>query len=107
MKEGSNKEVRMEEEINTDSQKGDNLKVLVEMWDRRAWEYEIERDSGALNVLWESMLIWWRPNLTKSFSDVLRQSSGTWKRVGLSQGIREVVGKYVWIEGASFFISKG
>ena len=67
MKEVSNKEGRMEEELNTDAQKGYYLKVLVEMWDRRAWEYEVERDSGALNVLWESILRWWRTNLTKEF----------------------------------------
>ena len=38
--------------------------------------------------------------MTREFSQILRQSSGTWKQVGSSQGIWEVAGEYVRIEGA-------
>ena len=69
------------------------------MWDRRAWAYEGERDSGVLNVLQESMLRWWRRKLMIEFVQALMRSSGSWKRIGSSQGIREVAGEYVWIEG--------
>ena len=70
------------------AQKGDNSRVLVEMWDRRAWKYEGEIESGDLNVLRESMLILWRRKLNREFSQVLRRSSGTWNQVDSSQGIR-------------------
>ena len=33
------------------------------------------------------------------FVQALMRSSGSWKRIGSSQGIREVAGEYVWIEG--------
>ena len=38
---GRTKEGWVEEELNTDDQKGDNLRVPVEMWDRIAWAYEL------------------------------------------------------------------
>ena len=94
------KKRRREKDLKTYDQKGDDSRVPVEMWDRRAWEYEGERESGALNVLCESMLIWWRRKLTREFYQVLRRILVTWKRVGSSQGFMEVVGEYVWIEGA-------
>ena len=61
------------------------------MRDRRAWAYDGEKESGALNLLWESMLRCWRHKLTREFAQVLRGVSGTWKRGGSSQGIRVVV----------------
>ena len=88
----------MEEELNTDSQKGDNSRFPLEIWDRRAGGYERGRESGSLNILRESMLRWRRQKLTREFSQVLRRSSGTWKRVGSSRGIMEVDGEYVWID---------
>ena len=36
----STKEGRVEEEIKTDAQKVDDSRVPVEIWDRRAWDYE-------------------------------------------------------------------
>ena len=53
---GRNKERRMEVELNKYSQKRDDLRIPVEMWDRSSWSYEGERESGALNLLWNSML---------------------------------------------------
>ena len=38
--------------------------------------------------------------MTNEFYQVLRRSSGSWKRVGSIKGIREVAGEYVCIEGA-------
>ena len=100
LKSGRTKEGRVEEELKTDSQEVDELRVPVEMWDMRAWAYEEERESGDLNILWESMLRWWRRKLKREFSQFLRRISGIWKWVGLSQGIREVAGEYVCIEEA-------
>ena len=99
LKPGRTKEGRVEEELNTDAQKGDDSRVPVGIWDRREWDYEGERESGDLKVLWESMPIWWRRKLTRGFYQVLRRSSGTRKQVDSSQGIREVEVEYVWIEG--------
>ena len=56
------------------------------------------RESGALNVLQDSMLIWWRRKLTREFAQVLRRRYGTWEQVGSSKCIKEVEGEYVWIE---------
>ena len=92
----------MEVELNKYSQKRDDLRIPVEMWDRSAWSYEGERESGALNVLQEIMLRWWRQKLTREFSQVLRPSLGSSNRVVSSQGIREVAGEYAWIEGARY-----
>ena len=50
-KPGRKKEGRMEVELKTDAQKGDDSGVLVKMWDSRSWAYEGEREIGALNVL--------------------------------------------------------
>ena len=50
----------MEEKLQIDAQKGDYSRVPVEMWDRRTWNYGGEREYGALNVLKESIIIWWR-----------------------------------------------
>ena len=41
---GRKKEGRMEEYLKTVSQKVNYSRVLVEMWDRRAWEYFVEID---------------------------------------------------------------
>ena len=60
--------------------------------------YEVDKESGDLNTLWESMLRWWRRELTREFSQSFRRISGTWKWVGSCQGIRQVTGVYVWIE---------
>ena len=46
------------------------------------------------------MLIWCGQKLTREFAQSLRQSSGSWKRVISSQGIIEVAGEYLWIQGA-------
>ena len=88
MNPGGKKEGHMEEELKTDAQKRYDSRVPVEIWDRRAWAYEGDRESGVLNVLRESILRWWRRKLTREFAQLLMQSSGTWKWVVLSQGIR-------------------
>ena len=62
--------------------------VPVEIWYMRACTYEGERESGAINILWESILRRRRRKLTREFSQVLRMSSGKWKRVGSSQSMR-------------------
>ena len=46
------------------------------------------------------MLRWRSRKLTREFPQVLMRGSGTWKRVGSSQGIMEVAVEYVWIEVA-------
>ena len=71
---GRNKEGQMEEELKTDAQKGDDLKVPVKIWDRRAWEYEGERERGVLNVLRKIILRWWRRKLTRELDQVIRRS---------------------------------
>ena len=88
MKPGRKKGGQIQEELNTDSQNIDDSRVLVETWDRRAWEYEGKRESGALNVLQENIFRWWRRKFTREFSKVIISSLGTWKRVGSSQKIR-------------------
>ena len=45
------KEGRTEEELKIDAQKGYDSRVLVEIWYRRFWTYERERETGALNIL--------------------------------------------------------
>ena len=50
LKTGRKKEGRMEEDLKTDYQKGEDSRVPVELWDRRSRAYERERESGALNV---------------------------------------------------------
>ena len=57
---GSIKGRRLEEELKIDAQKRDDSRFPIEMWDRRAWDYKGDKESGALNVLWDSMLRWWR-----------------------------------------------
>ena len=74
----------MEEELKTDFQKGYDLRVLVEMWDRRVWAYEGERKRGALNVLWESILRWRKWKLTIYFPNCaggVRVYGSGWVRV--------------------------
>ena len=56
---GRNKEGRMDGELKTDAQKG------------RAWAYEGDMGSKALNVLREIMLGWWRRKLTRESNQVL------------------------------------
>ena len=87
-----NKERRMEEELKTYAQKGYDSRVLVEIWDRRSWSYEVDMESEALNVLQESMLRWWRRKLTREFAQVLRRILGSWKHMVSKRGIIEVVG---------------
>ena len=88
----------MDWEINKDAQKGYELRVPVEMWYKKVWAYEGDKESKALHVLRESMLTWWRRMLTREFAQVIRRSSGSQKHVGSIQRIREVAGEYVWIE---------
>ena len=80
----------MEEELKTYAQKGYESRVLVEIWDRRSWSYEVDMESEALNVLQESMLRWWRRKLTRELSQVIRRNLVSWKRLGYSRGIIEV-----------------
>ena len=87
------------EELNIDAQKGYDSSISVEMWYRRACEYEVERESGDLNILRESMLRWWRRKLTRNFSQLLMWGFGTCKCVGSSQVMRGVEGDYIFIEG--------
>ena len=82
---------RVEDKLKIDSKKGYGSRALVEMWDNRAWYYEGEKESGALNVLWESMLRWWRRKLTRKFSQVLRQSYGARKSMGSCKSIAMLV----------------
>ena len=64
------------------------------------WAYKGERSREGLNIIRGIMLRLWRRKLTREFSQVLRRILVTRKRVGSSQGVMEVVGEYVWIEGA-------
>ena len=98
LKPGKIKGGRVEEKIKIDSQKGDNIRVPVEIWDRRAWNYEGDRENGVLNIVWESMLRWCRRKLTREFPQDLRRSSYKLKQVGSCPGIRELAGEYVCIE---------
>ena len=80
----------MKGERNKDAQKGDYLSVQVEIWDGIEWAYGGDRESEALNILWESMLRFWRRKLRRELAQALRRVLGSWKWVGYSQGIREV-----------------
>ena len=51
----SNKEGRMEGKLNKGDPKGYDLRLPVDIWYWRAWSYEGERVSKALNVLHESL----------------------------------------------------
>ena len=54
----------MGEELKTGAQNIDDSRVPVEMWDSTVWEYEGERESGALKVIWDSILKWRRQKFT-------------------------------------------
>ena len=56
MKPGSKKEGHMEGYLKTYSKIGDESRVPFEMWDKREWAYEGEREIKAHNILWEDYI---------------------------------------------------
>ena len=59
-------------EMSTDNPKGDDSRLTIDMWYRRACTDQGVVVSEALNIIWEVKLRWRRCKLMKYFCGVLR-----------------------------------
>ena len=62
-------------DMSTEYLDGDDSRVPIYMWYRRAWTYQGMRVSEALNIIWEGMLRLKRRKLMRYFCRVLRWRS--------------------------------
>ena len=73
----------------TDTSKGDDYRVPVELWNRKACISQCIGVDSVLQFMREVILIWWRRNLTKGLRKLLNQTSSASKQL-------KVTGKFIW-----------
>ena len=58
--------------------KGDNARVMEEVWNKRAWVYWIIQEDSALNFPWEGIIRWRKSKITRRLIIYLNITYPAW-----------------------------
>ena len=83
--------------MRTDDTNGYYSRILMEIWDMRAWTDQGEGFGDSLKLIQEGMLRRNTHNLMKEFYWSLRWISSVWRSVGTSRRVKELARRYVWV----------